>query len=150
MMECGRAYLCAAGWITAYIVWYLAGRRFCERAILNYMAYIDQLLADDAGKNEEDYEKIMEEHKLQLTFFMHERLVHLLVTLTFALLAFATFFALVFAFQPGLVVLFIALLVLLVPYIMHYYLLENGVQKMYRQYDEMYKRARAQSNPPQK
>ena len=121
-----------------------------KERILNYMAYIDQLLADDAGKNEEDYEKIMEEHKLQLTFFMHERLVHLLVTLTFALLAFATFFALVFAFQTGLVVLFIALLVLLVPYIMHYYLLENGVQKMYRQYDEMYKRARAQSNPPQK
>ena len=121
-----------------------------KERILNYMAYIDQLLADDAGKNEEDYEKIMEEHKLQLTFFMHERLVHLLVTRTFALLAFATFFALVFAFQPGLVVLFIALLVLLVPYIMHYYLLENGVQKMYRQYDEMYKRARAQSNPPQK
>ena len=121
-----------------------------KERILNYMAYIDRLLADDAGKNEEDYEKIMEEHKLQLTFFMHERLVHLLVTLTFALLAVATFFALVFAFQPGLVVLFIALLVLLVPYIMHYYLLENGVQKMYRQYDEMYKRARAQSNPPQK
>jgi lipopolysaccharide export LptBFGC system permease protein LptF len=121
-----------------------------KERILNYMAYIDQLLADDAGKNEEDYERIMEEHKLQLTFFMHERLVHLLVTLTFALLAFATFFALVFVFQPGLVVLFIALLVLLVPYIMHYYLLENGVQKMYRQYDEMYKRARAQSNPPQK
>lgn len=121
-----------------------------KERILNYMAYIDQLLADDAGKNEEDYEKIMEEHKLQLTFFMHERLVHLLVTLTFALLAFATFFALVFAFQLGLVVLFIALLVLLVPYIMHYYLLENGVQKMYRQYDEMYKRARAQSNLPQK
>lgn len=121
-----------------------------KERILNYMAYIDQLLADDAGKNEEDYEKIMEEHKLQLTFFMHERLVHLLVTLTFALLAFATFFALVFAFQPGLVALFAALLVLLVPYIMHYYLLENGVQKMYRQYDEMYKRARAQSNPLQK
>lgn len=121
-----------------------------KERILNYMAYIDQLLADDAGKNEEDYERIMEEHKLQLTFFMHERLVHLLVTLTFALLAFATFYALVFVFQPGLVVLFIALLVLLVPYIMHYYLLENGVQKMYRQYDEMYKRARAQSNPPQK
>lgn len=121
-----------------------------KERILNYMAYIDQLLADDAGKNEEDYEKIMEEHKLQLTFFMHERLVHLLVTLTFALLAFDTFFALVFAFQPGLVALFAALLVLLVPYIMHYYLLENGVQKMYRQYDEMYKRARAQSNPTQK
>ena len=50
------------------------GGGFVKERILNYMAYIDQLLADDAGKNEEDYEKIMEEHKLQLTFFMHERL----------------------------------------------------------------------------
>ena len=32
-----------------------------KERILNYMAYIDQLLADDAGKNEEDYEKIMED-----------------------------------------------------------------------------------------
>ena len=31
-----------------------------KERILNYMAYIDQLLADDAGKTEEDYEKIME------------------------------------------------------------------------------------------
>ena len=44
------------------------GGGFVKERILNYMAYIDQLLADDAGKNEEDYEKIMEEHKLQLTF----------------------------------------------------------------------------------
>lgn len=75
---------------------------FVKERILNYMAYIDQLLADDAGKNEEDYEKIMEEHKLQLTFFMHERLVHLLVTLTFALLAFATFLHWYLRFSRGL------------------------------------------------
>ena len=31
----------------------------------------------------------------------------------------------------------IALLVLLIPYVMHYYLLENSVQKMYEQYDRM-------------
>jgi hypothetical protein len=38
------------------------------------------------------------------------------------------------------ILLFAAILVLLIPYIMHYYLLENGVQKMYRQYDEMLRR----------
>ena len=32
------------------------------------------------------------------------------------------------------------LLVLLVPYIMHYYLLENETQKMYEQYDKILKR----------
>ena len=29
------------------------------------------------------------------------------------------------------------MIVLLVPYVKHYYLLENGVQKMYRQYDAL-------------
>ena len=34
----------------------------------------------------------------------------------------------VIEFTPGLLALFVALMVLLIPYIMHYYLLENGVQ----------------------
>ena len=36
-----------------------------------------------------------------------------------------------------IVALVFALLVLLIPYVMHYYLLENSVQKMYEQYDRM-------------
>lgn len=111
-----------------------------KKRILDYMSYIDQLLAEDETDRKLDYKQLSKEHLVQLEFFMHERLVHLLVTLTFALLAFGDFFLLVVSFQPGLVALFVALLVLLVPYIMHYYLLENGVQKMYRQYDEMHKR----------
>ena len=42
----------------------------------------------------------------------------------------------------GLLALFMLLLVLLIPYIMHYFLLENSVQKMYTQYDEILKRIR--------
>jgi hypothetical protein len=61
------------------------------------------------------------------------------VTLTFAILTFGTFFILMLNFSLGLLVLLTLFLVLLVPYIMHYYLLENGVQKMYRQYDELVK-----------
>jgi multisubunit Na+/H+ antiporter MnhG subunit len=72
---------------------------------------------------------------------MHERLVHLMVTLTFALLAFATFFLLMLDFSIGLSILLVLFMVLLIPYIMHYYLLENGVQRMYRQYDELVKKA---------
>lgn len=107
-----------------------------KRRILGYMDYIDQVIKDN--QTGLSYEEIIEEHKLQLTFFMHERLVHLFVTLTFALLAFLTFFAMVITeFQVGIFILFVALMVLLVPYIMHYYLLENGVQKMYRQYDTL-------------
>lgn len=106
-----------------------------KKRILSYMEYIDKLLENN--DSDYTYEELMEEHKLQLSFFMHERLVHLLVTLTFAILAFATFFLMYMSFSFGLLALFVALMVLLIPYIMHYYLLENGVQKMYRQYDQM-------------
>lgn len=113
-----------------------------KNRILRYMEYVDDILE----KNETglSYEEILQEHMVQIQFFSHERLIHLLVTITFALLTFGTFFLLILSFSPGLVCLFIALLVLLVPYIMHYYLLENGVQKMYQQYDGLLRRIRSQ------
>lgn len=106
-----------------------------KKRINTYMDYIDGILKD--GESSYDYSKIREEHKIQLTYFMHERSIHLFVTLTFALLAFATFILMYVSFSPELLLLFFAVMVLLVPYIMHYFLLENGVQKMYRQYDEL-------------
>jgi hypothetical protein len=107
-----------------------------KERMVKYMDYIDRVLKNnDTGFS---YEQLLDEHKVQLSFFIHERLVHLLVTLTFALLAFGTFFITMMEFSLGLVLLLVLFLVLLVPYILHYYLLENGVQKMYRQYDELY------------
>ncbi|MBQ8199385.1 MAG: hypothetical protein IJZ76_08170 [Lachnospiraceae bacterium] len=113
-----------------------------KNRIVNYMDYIDKLLAEDEQKQETDYDELIKQHLIQIDFFMHERLVHLLVTLAFAIFGFMIFVALVMNFQPGLLLLFAAILVLLIPYIMHYYLLENGVQKMYRQYDEMLRRTK--------
>lgn len=108
-----------------------------KKRILSYLAHIDQLLQEDKDEQVLDYDLLILDHVRQIQFFMHEREVHLWVTLTFAILAFSVFAMSVFSFQPGLILLFFALLVLLIPYIMHYYLLENGVQKMYTQYDEM-------------
>lgn len=106
-----------------------------KKRIQSYMAYMDQQLENnDSGLS---YEELCIEHEKQLTYFMHERLVHLLVTLTFAILAFVTFFMAVMNFSMGMIVLFFAFLILLIPYIMHYYLLENSVQYMYRQYDRL-------------
>lgn len=106
-----------------------------KQRIESYMAYIDRLLTDNnSGLT---YEELAILHEKQLAFFMHERLVHLLVTLTFAILAFGTFFMICFAFSVGLLLLFAAFLILLIPYIMHYYLLENSVQYMYRQFDAL-------------
>ena len=105
------------------------------KRIKAYMAYMDHILENnDSGLS---YEELCKQHEKQLAFFMHERLVHELVMLTFAVLSFAVFFLMYIAFRPELVLLFLALMVLLVPYILHYFLLENSCQYMYRQYDRL-------------
>ena len=110
--------------------------------IKNYLAQIDGMLQNPPDGI--DYGKEIEKHLVQIGFFMHERLIHLIVTVLFAILAVGV--ALFFVAQPTIpiLLLFGALMILLVPYIMHYYLLENGVQKMYEQYDELLRRSEEQ------
>lgn len=104
-----------------------------EQRILNYRKYIDELIAQD----DSDWETVIKEHLIQISFFQHERLIHLIVTVTFALLEVIVVGLTVVSFTIGVGLLAIALLVLLIPYIRHYYILENEVQKMYGQYDKM-------------
>jgi hypothetical protein len=70
-------------------------------------------------------------HRTQIVYLQHERLVHLLVMLFFGLSALLTLLFLVV--HPGTLVgvLLLLLLALLVPYVVHYYRLENGVQRWY-------------------
>ena len=89
-----------------------------------------------------DWDAIIEEHLVQISFFQHERLIHLLVTLAFALMEIAAVVAAVIVPQPITAALMILLLVLLVPYIVHYYFLENETQKLYAQYDRLLAKAR--------
>ena len=104
-----------------------------EKRILNYRKYIDELLMRD----DLDWETVIKEHLIQISFFQHERLIHLIVTITFAILEVIVIGLCVVSFTLGVGLLAIALLILLVPYIRHYYILENEVQKMYWQYDQM-------------
>ena len=110
-----------------------------EKRILSYRKYMDELLL----REDADWERIREEHLVQIGFFQHERLIHLIVTVIFALL---TVFSIGMAFllmaqgtEGALSWLLVvaAFLILLIPYVRHYYILENEVQKMYRQYDEI-------------
>ena len=130
-----------------------------RKRILAYLSYMDKILnhelpvttpfdvdgnydvttAKDIIPTRKEYERLLVRHLEQISFFSHERLIHLLVTLMFAGLTFAVFFFCLSGISLGLLLLLGALLILLVPYIIHYYLLENGVQKMYRQYDELVK-----------
>lgn len=79
----------------------------------------------------------LEEHLVQVGFFQHERLIHLIVTVTFALLEMLAIVLSVISDSLFTLLLPVVILILLIPYIRHYYILENEVQKMYVQYDRM-------------
>ncbi len=104
-----------------------------KRRILAYLAYVDKILQED----DRNWDREIEKHLVQIAFFAHERLVHLIVTVLFALMTIGSILYCNFTGQLVIVALVVALLLLMVPYIMHYYLLENSVQQMYRQYDRM-------------
>ena len=77
----------------------------------------------------------MEEHLIKIQFFQHERLVHLLVTLAYAL--FTIIFIFLTLYHPLFFIITIIVLVFLMFYVAHYFFLENNVQYLYKQYDLM-------------
>lgn len=130
-----------------------------ERRIQAYLAYLKKLTeqmntanfslqnqmppeAEASQSNEEHVEprnEILRTKILtQIQFFQHERLIHLIVTMTFALMTIVTMAASILSGSMLLLGLFGLLLILLVPYIRHYYILENDVQKMYEYYDLLF------------
>lgn len=108
-----------------------------EKRLKEWLNRMEQLNIEE--QSEEEYRKMAQELLVQIGFFQHERLVHLIVTITFALLTMMSVIGVLLLMQPGLLVLTILLLVLLVPYVRHYYILENGVQKLYTYYDMLIK-----------
>ena len=106
-----------------------------KERILNYRLRVDNLIK--TGDSEIDWESVRDEHLAQISFFQHERLVHWLVTMLVAILTFIAVGIYIVSGAIYVLALVGILLVLLVPYILHYYLLENETQKMYDQYDKI-------------
>lgn len=106
-----------------------------RKRLTAYLAYLENALA--APPSDAEKAALKEDLLIQIGFFQHERLIHLLVTLSFALFTFiALGLAYAFTSLPFLILTFL-LLILLVPYIRHYYFLENGTQKLYKYYDQL-------------
>ena len=114
-----------------------------KERILSYRKRIDTLLSEKSPDT--DWNLVLEEHLVQIGFFQHERLVHLIVTVTFAILTLISIVAALMICNPALYVLTLLLVVLLIPYIMHYHTLENEVQKMYEQYDRILEHIREEN-----
>lgn len=108
-----------------------------EKRLKNYLAWMENLRTE--GFTVQEKEELRREVLVQIQFFQHERLIHLIVTVTFAILTVMSVLGFVVTAQIGLLILTGMFLVLLIPYIRHYYILENGVQKLYQYYDEIVK-----------
>ena len=105
-----------------------------KKYMYSYIKDIDSYIASNRYKN---INSIIRNHLRKLKFFQHERLVHLFVTLFYALFSILFTFLInrSYCFMPVALLLYI----LLIFYIFHYFNLENGVQYMYKQYDILIK-----------
>ncbi len=100
-----------------------------------YIRSIRELIEDKDSIG--SIEALRRELLTEIGFWQHERLIHLLVTFLFALITMAVLIVIMFYQSIAVLVLFFALLCLLVPYIRHYYILENGVQTLYVLYEDL-------------
>lgn len=111
-----------------------------EKRLRSCLAEMEELLKQEErlrGMDAVQRQRIADSLLIQIQFFQHERLVHLIVTVTFAILTMIAVLGCVLSPQIPLFALVALLLILLVPYIRHYYILENGVQKLYICYDRL-------------
>lgn len=94
----------------------------------------------ESGEEIKDIGYLKAELFTEISFWQHERLIHLLVTILFAILTMSVFMVLLFCQELSVLILLAALMSLMIPYIRHYYILENGVQTLYTFYEELTKR----------
>ena len=110
--------------------------------MIDYMkkheSYVHEVLAKNP--DEEKLKELLAYHDKQIQWMQHERLVHLIVLLfvcSFTLLIFGL--TLIQTSIPS-IILFVILLILSFAYVIHYYRLENGVQKWYEISNEIKRR----------
>lgn len=106
-----------------------------KKRLKGYLRFLEGI--EYSNLTEKEKSVIKTDLLTQIGFFQHERLIHLIVTVTFAIL---TVIAILGTMAwPGISMLLLTglFLALLIPYIGHYYFLENGVQKLYEYYDKL-------------
>lgn len=97
--------------------------------------YIKEL--EDRIKSGKIEKNLDEEVLTKISFFQHERLVHLIVTFFVGISCVLFMLGYLHFERLELFLLFLVTIMLFVPYIFHYYYLENGVQKLYDLYFEI-------------
>ena len=105
------------------------------KQIKEYMEHLRLFL--EADHSREEYAAELKRLHIRIGFFSHERLIHLLVTLAFGIFFLMSLLITLTFRNIGFFVLTVLFLALLIPYIKHYFFLENSVQKMYLIYNRI-------------
>lgn len=87
-----------------------------------------------AEHTDEEIEQMRAELLRRIKFYQHERLVHLIVTMSVGVFFMLSLILYLSQSGAGLLILTVMFLVLLAAYLKHYYFLENSVQRMYLYY----------------
>ena len=109
-----------------------------EKKIREYEKFIAREVKREMSASERA--RLTEYHREMMANFQHERLIHLLVTLFFALFAIVAMFVVAwvigeYGLRVEMVPLYLLALVLVVLtgfYVRHYYFLENHIQGLYK------------------
>ena len=99
-------------------------------------AYIDEIRRILTEKDKVTPE-LLASMLIRIKFYQHERFIHLIVTMTFAVMTVLSVILVVTAASPVTTVLMLLFLGLTIPYVVHYYFLENSVQLLYKLYYEL-------------
>ena len=111
------------------------------RYLLEQEKLLQEALEKD-GNTKEALGEAFAYAKVQIEWICHERLVHLLVTLFFGMTLLSAFVGLFLLQTPAMGVLFAILTILDVFYIVHYFKMENGTQRLYGLANEIYAKMR--------
>lgn len=105
-----------------------------KKLITDYQKEVEKKI-----KNKTFTKEDLDNFKVMVGYFEHERLIHLLVTITVIILT--CFFFYMFSIRPSifLFLLVIILIILLGFYLYHYYFLENNIQSLEKKYLEIKK-----------
>ena len=102
------------------------------KQIRAYLALLEQFFSVEHTDGE--LLKMRDELLQRIAFYQHERIVHLIVTMSFGVFFMLSLILVLNIGGIGLLLLTVLFLGMLAAYIKHYYFLENSVQKMYLYY----------------
>lgn len=104
-----------------------------KKSINEYIEYVEE----EMSSRKCDLTSLSSDLLIKISFFQHERLVHFLVTMLVSLITVILLISNLFIDNFFLLLLLIIFICLLIPYLLHYYFLENRVQYMYSLYDDI-------------